>query len=81
MACNLETGRKSGLLRQDEESFRPRSRFVRLVASGLSVCSTQGKPKYVTQYVDGDMSTDLLSRKQSIKLAIEEFVVDEAVSA
>ena len=40
-------------------------RFVRLVASGLSVCSTQGKPKYVTQYVDQDVSTDLLSRKQS----------------
>ena len=50
------------------------------MVSGLSVCSTQGKPKYVTQYVeDGDMSVDLLSRKQSkpvIKMAMEKFVAD-----
>ena len=40
-----------------------------LVASGLSVCSTQAKLKYVAQYADGDRSTDLLSKKQS-KLGI-----------
>lgn len=44
---------------------------------------SKGSPsRFVTQYVNGAMSTYLLSREQSkpvVKLAIEEFVADKTV--